>query len=91
MEWVASSCMCTAAKPTVDDRVLSVFTTVFGWAELGPESSVDNLEGWDSLSHVNLVLALEDTFEVRFSPAEIVELTSVKKVEDQLKRKGAIE
>lgn len=33
--------------------------------------------GWDSLSHVNVVLAVEKQFGVRFSNVEVLRLTNV--------------
>lgn len=40
-------------------------------------SSAESIPSWDSLKHMNLVLALEQTFGIHFSEEQIVELTSV--------------
>ena len=48
--------------------------------EDGPHSNPD----WDSIVHLNLILALEAEFEVRFSTAEIPQLTSVGKLRTRL-------
>ena len=40
-------------------------------------SSPDSIETWDSLRHLNLVLALEEEFGVQFTPEEIEQLLSV--------------
>jgi acyl carrier protein len=45
--------------------------------ELTPNSSPDTIESWDSLAHLNLVLALEQEFGIQFTPEEIEELLSV--------------
>jgi acyl carrier protein len=42
-----------------------------------PESSPDTIETWDSIHHLNLVLALEQEFGIEFSPEEIEQLLSV--------------
>ena len=42
------------------------------------DTSPDTLSEWDSVAHLNLVVALEDTFGVSFSPDETMELTSVR-------------
>ncbi len=34
-------------------------------------TSQNNCEKWDSMNHLNLVIELEDTFEVEFEPNEI--------------------
>ena len=45
--------------------------------QISDESSPDTIEAWDSLNHMNLVLALEEEFEVQFSDEKIVAMLSV--------------
>jgi acyl carrier protein len=52
-----------------------------------PESSPSVIEAWDSLNHLNLILALEQEFAVRFTPEEISEIESVQGFLDLLDRK----
>lgn len=40
-------------------------------------SSPDNVANWDSIHHLNMVLALEQEFGVQFTPEEIEQLLSV--------------
>jgi len=44
---------------------------------LNEDSSPDTVEKWDSLKHMNLILALEEEFEIQFKDEEIVEMLSV--------------
>lgn len=49
---------------------------VFG-VEVGQiteEASIDTIEAWDSVRHLNLVLALEERFGVSFTEQETVEI-----------------
>jgi acyl carrier protein len=64
---------------TTLSRVQQVIADVFGLskAEVLPTSSRDTIEKWDSLQHLNVVLALEAEFGVQFSPEEMAELLSV--------------
>lgn len=39
--------------------------------ELSNESTVDHVEGWDSLNHVQIIVAIEKHFNIRFTSAEI--------------------
>jgi acyl carrier protein len=48
----------------------------------------ENHRRWDSFAHVQLVVAIEDTFNVKFSNAEIETMTSVGAIRDALKSKG---
>jgi acyl carrier protein len=44
------------------------------------ESSPDTIEVWDSLQHLNLVLALEQEFDVQLTPEEIELLLCVQDI-----------
>jgi acyl carrier protein len=55
-----------------------VFEEVFGeQISLAPEMSADDVEGWDSLTHVQLLISIEKAFGVRFSSSEISNLPNV--------------
>jgi acyl carrier protein len=41
------------------------------------DASPETIEGWDSLQHLNLVVGLEQAFDIAFTPEEIQELVSV--------------
>ena len=56
-------------------------------ATIRPDSSPDTIETWDSIRHLNLVLALEQQFNVQFEPEEIVQLLSVELTADLLNEK----
>jgi acyl carrier protein len=60
------------------ERVLRVMSDIFDVPldQLGPNSSPDNVPNWDSLRHLNLVLALEAEFGIQMSPEEIEQLLS---------------
>jgi acyl carrier protein len=45
-------------------------------ATVGPESSSDTIEAWDSLRHMHLVLALEEEFKVSIPDEEAANITS---------------
>jgi acyl carrier protein len=45
---------------------------------IGPDSSSDTIESWDSLKHMNLVLALEEEFNVTIPDEEAANITSYK-------------
>ena len=51
-------------------------------------SSPESLRRWDSLRHLDLMNAVEDAFDVRFSAAEIVRAKSVGDIRRLLHEKG---
>lgn len=44
--------------------------------DVSHESNMDNIENWDSLRHMNLILALEDEFEITIPDEEAANITS---------------
>lgn len=44
---------------------------------IGPETTAKDVVGWDSLSHVRLIVALERKFKIRFKNSEIEGLMNV--------------
>ena len=61
---------------TILSEVTEVARDVFGDDEiaLAETTTAGDVDGWDSLMHLNLVIALEKQFKVRFSTAEIAQM-----------------
>ena len=59
----------------MEDRIKKVMSDVFNIdvSLINNESSPDNIENWDSLKHMNLIIALEEEFEIEFNDEEIVD------------------
>jgi acyl carrier protein len=55
---------------------------------LTEESSQETVPTWDSLSHLNLVMALEGEFGVRLSLDDAVSIRSVALIRSTLRRYG---
>ena len=45
--------------------------------DVAPEMTARDVDGWDSLAHIELVVALESAFDVRFNTGEIAGLKNV--------------
>jgi acyl carrier protein len=52
-----------------------------------PDLAANDVEGWDSLSHIRLVLTVERSFGVKFSASEISKLKSVAGLVDLVRSK----
>lgn len=72
------------------DRLHNVVSQVLGVSieALTDTDSPDTIESWDSLAHINLVLALEAEYGLSFSPDEAVELLSVAAIRKFLIKRG---
>jgi acyl carrier protein len=55
--------------------------------DISPDVSRENLVAWDSLKHMNLMLALEDEFSIEFSDQEIAGLNSLRLLVSALRTK----
>lgn len=55
------------------DEVENVFRTVFGdpTIVLRNEMTAADIDGWDSMTHINLIVAVEKRFKLKFATAEI--------------------
>ena len=53
-----------------------VFRNVFDDPEIRLEDhmTADDIPGWDSLAHINLIVGLEKAFRIKFATAEISKL-----------------
>jgi acyl carrier protein len=60
----------------VRDRMESVFREVFDDPALvlRDDMTADDVEGWDSLTHINLIIAVERALAIKFATAEIARL-----------------
>ena len=63
----------------MDERVKQVMAMVFGIAakDIGANAAPGTIEAWDSMRHMNLVIALEEEFGVRFGEDQIEQLISL--------------
>jgi acyl carrier protein len=61
------------------EELNAVFCKVFDDKDIKitPEMTADNIDEWDSLSHVNLVVAIEKHFGVKFKSSEIIRWKNV--------------
>lgn len=73
----------------MDEALRGVFRDVLGVSEADyrDELSCLDVHNWDSVLHLTLLLALEQTFGVSFEPQEALGLTSVGTIKEALQRK----
>jgi len=68
----------------VRDKLNGIFHEVFkdDRIQIKPETTANDVEGWDSFSHVTLIVAIETRFNIKFSLRETM---SFKNVGDMMK------
>jgi len=61
------------------EKLNALFCEVFDDEEIKihPAITANDVDGWDSLSHVNLIVAVEGTFGIRFAQKELLTFKNV--------------
>jgi acyl carrier protein len=64
---------------TAFETLNAIFRTVFDdeKIQIRPEMTANDIDGWDSLSHVNLITAVEAEFSIRFSHRELLTFKNI--------------
>ena len=50
--------------------------------EVNDETTSEDVDGWDSLEHINLIAAVEQEFGVKFSMGQVVSMKNVGEMVD---------
>jgi acyl carrier protein len=60
-------------------RLTEIFENVFDEDSITvtPELSAKDVDGWDSLTHIRLMLTVEKAFKIKFSTTEVGKLQNV--------------
>jgi len=68
-------------------RLTEVFQDVFDEDDIQVtrELSARDVDGWDSLTHIRLIVTVEKAFKVKFSTSEIGKLQNVGELVDLIK------
>jgi acyl carrier protein len=63
----------------IQTRLTEIFRDVFDDDSITvtPELSAKDVDGWDSLAHIRLILTVEKAFKVKFSTSEIGKMEKV--------------
>ena len=66
-------------EPQIYGRLATIFQDVFDEDSITmtPELSAKDVDGWDSLTHIRLMLTVEKAFKIKFSALEIGKLENV--------------
>lgn len=58
--------------------------------QISDDTRPDNLSEWDSVNHLNLIMAIEEAFEIQMSPEDALENNSVKLIRLYLEELGKL-
>lgn len=74
------------------NELTHIFRMVFDDDEItiGCQTTANDIDGWDSLSHSNLIVAVENFFRIRFTQKELMTFKNVGDLIISIERKIAI-
>jgi acyl carrier protein len=56
---------------------------------LAPQLTANDVDGWDSMAHVRLILTIEKDFHISFTASEVGRLKNVGELADLIQMKAA--
>lgn len=73
----------------MNDKLTAIIAEVLeiDQSEINETFDQNSTANWDSLNHLNLVISIEENFDVSFEPEEIATMTSLTAIEEKLKEK----
>lgn len=71
------------------ERLSEIFSEVFDEElTVTADTTSNDIEDWDSLSHITLIAAIEDAFGLRFSMKEVVGMANVGELAQIISARG---
>lgn len=74
---------------STENQIIEIIQSVFPKAQ-GPisgDTTAAEVVGWDSLGHINLVLALEKQFAIKLRPAKLARLKNISELTSHIEEK----
>jgi acyl carrier protein len=77
-------------EATMEQKLKQIMANIFETEEdeITDESSMDSIEKWDSLKHINLIIAIEEQFGISIDEEEMIEMTCFAKIKHILRNNG---
>ena len=76
-------------RKIIMEKIQDIFRDVFEELVVEDSTSSDDIEEWDSLSHIQLVVAVEKTFGLKLTSKEILSWEDVGEMADAIYAKLA--
>ena len=75
---------------TLHERLEEIFRSVLNddQLSLSDDTSAADVEGWDSVAHINLMFSIESEFGIQFAGNELAEFKNVGELKQYLEARG---
>lgn len=64
----------------MENRIIDIFKKTFQLTKVSDSISQKNFSKWDSLTHINLIVEIENEFDIDLDPEEIVKMVDFRSV-----------
>ncbi len=73
-------------KEEIFTKLNSIFRDIFDddTIVLSEGTTATDIEGWDSLTHISLIAAIEDEFGIRFDMKDVLKMKNVGEIADRI-------
>lgn len=77
-------------REQVYEKLNEVFRDVFDeeTIQVNDSTTANDIEDWDSLEHINLIVAVEKSFEIKFTMGEVTGMKNVGAMVDIILERG---
>jgi acyl carrier protein len=58
--------------------------------KITPQSRIHDVDTWNSLTHIEFVVTIEEKFRIQLTEDEIASMTSIEQVQDVLRARGVL-
>jgi acyl carrier protein len=71
-------------KEQLNDRIKNIMSAIFNVDKnvINEDSSPETIETWDSLQHMNMIVALEEEFGITFNDDQVTSMLDFKSVSE---------
>lgn len=71
-------------REEIFEKLQEIFADVFGDddLEITEDTTAEDIEDWDSLTHITLINAVEDEFDMKFSMKQVIGMKNVGEMVD---------
>tara|TARA_Y100000590_G_scaffold174958_1_gene199955 strand:- start:167 stop:418 length:252 start_codon:yes stop_codon:yes gene_type:complete len=72
----------------IEKKLKKIFVETFNIKdkEININSSMKNIDKWDSLNHIGLINSIEQVFDLSFKDEEVINMTNFKKIIIKIKQ-----
>lgn len=70
----------------MEKKIIKIISEVLGVSEakITNETGIDDISEWDSIKHMQIIIALEEEYDIEFTEEELVDTNNVKKLCDYI-------